>query len=257
MKGWALGAAGLAIALTVSLAPREERPWRTPVALGESHASKAPLQALGLVSPLPSQSSALRLPFEGLVEEVYVRPAERVEQGQRLSRISGEALVSAQREFLRALEERRRSSADAIAPAVEEASAALEAAQRRLELLGVPGAAIAELERSGEVQGAILLTAPRAGLVLERHRAPRFGPGTTLFLITDPSRVQLELEVGASGLREGQRVELRLREPSARRREGRVSSVSASPRGQRLQIELDNADGALTPGATLPLDLYY
>lgn len=131
------------------------------------------------------------------------------------------------------------------------------AARQRLQLLGMPSAAIAELERSGRVQPLFTLRSPIAGVLQQLDVRPgmSLAAGANVARINGLSQVWLEVavpEAQAGGLENGQSVEARLPAFAGEVLSGKVSSIladaNAASRSLRVRVELANPDGRLRPG---------
>jgi cobalt-zinc-cadmium efflux system membrane fusion protein len=137
------------------------------------------------------------------------------------------------------------------------AETALNAVRNRLQILGRSPADIAALETSRSMNPIATLTAPIAGVVVDRQVGPGQylqAGGAPVFTIADPSRVWLLAnvrETDAGLVRLGQSVEVRVLAYPNRVFRARVTFVSAvvDPVTHRLPVraEIDNRDGALKP----------
>jgi cobalt-zinc-cadmium efflux system membrane fusion protein len=138
------------------------------------------------------------------------------------------------------------------------ATTALNAVRNRLSILGKSAAEIAALETAGTINAVAKLSAPIAGVVVDRQLGPgqylQAGSGTPVFIIADPSNVWLLANVREtdSGLVHiGQAVEVHVLAYPARAFKARVTYVAAlvDPATHRLPVraEIDNRDGALKP----------
>jgi len=207
---------------------------------------RAPLavtvRAAGEVDYDESRLSRITTRTAGWMTEVRVEAAfAEVEEGEALGAIYSPELYAAQEEFLVA----RRAGEEAL----------LAAATRRLALLGIGPAEVAEIARTGRARESLLLRSPRSGVVVERRavEGSAVKRGETLFTVADLSRVWVQAEVFESDLRRlrpGQAVRLdaeSLEEPLP----GRVAFVDPvidrRTRTARVRIEVENPrrpDGA-------------
>ncbi len=125
---------------------------------------------------------------------------------------------------------------------------------QRLTNLGVPAAAIAEIEETHKVPISVTLMAPRSGIVLERMAVDGMmaEPGQTLFRIADISTVWIMADVpeyDLSAVRVGDKASVRVRSLPGEVFEGKVGLVYPEIQGQtrtaKVRIELPNPDGLL------------
>jgi Cu(I)/Ag(I) efflux system membrane fusion protein len=127
-------------------------------------------------------------------------------------------------------------------------------ALQRLQNLGMPDAAIKEIQKTGTAPISVMLTAPRSGVVLGRMAVEGMmaEAGAPLFRIADLSTVWVtadvpEFELGT--IKPGARATVRLRSLPGREFEGRVAliypEIEMQTRTAKVRIELPNPDGLL------------
>lgn len=206
------------------------------------------IRAVATVVPDESRVSHVHTRVSGWIERLHVSTTgESVSAGQPLAGIFSQELLSSQAEYLAA----RRSAATG------PHSAVVEGARSRLEVLGMSGAAIRAVEKSGEPRRLVTLTAPRSGIVL--HRGVSVGtavdPSTEIVTVADLSHVWVLAEVPEDdipGVQVG--APARLEFPASGRPpfEARVAflypTLSERTRTLRVRFEVENRDGSLRPG---------
>lgn len=176
-------------------------------------------------------------------EVASVTTGDRVTKGQMLLRLYAPDIATAGAQLLTDLNSGGRDST-------------LGGARQRLENLGLPPEAIAEIERTRKVPLSMIWRAPSDGVVLERNVVDgmKAAPGDVLFRLADISTVWVladvpEFDLGA--VRLGAPVTIRVRSLPGRSLNGRVSliypQVGEATRATRVRIEIANADGALLP----------
>ncbi|WP_457789977.1 efflux RND transporter periplasmic adaptor subunit [Pseudomonas sp. PL-6] len=142
----------------------------------------------------------------------------------------------------------------------------LAAARQRLQLVGMPAALIARLERSGQVQRLWTVTSPIAGVVqeLEVREGMTLSAGQSLARINGLQRVWLEValpEAQASGIEPGQPVEVLLPALPGESIGGRIEALlpeaNLDSRTLRLRVVLDNPAGRLRPGMSARVRLQH
>ncbi len=188
--------------------------------------------------------AVVQLRTAAFVERVYGRSVgDRVGRGAPLAQVLVPDWAGAQQEYLAA-----RATGDAELAA---------AARERLMLLGMNAAQIAQVDRSGQVQARITLTAPLAGVLQEVNvrTGMALSAGATVARINavDPVWVEAEVpEAQASQVRVGQVMQVRLASAPGTVRQGKVievlPEVAADTRSVRVRVQLPNADEALRPG---------
>jgi Cu(I)/Ag(I) efflux system membrane fusion protein len=206
------------------------------------------IRAPGTIQLDERRASIVSFRFEGFIERVEnVTTGEHVHKGQALMRVYSSSLSSAAAEYLSALNAKADSGVNA---------QALKGARRRLENLGMPEKAIAEIERTREISLSIPWLAPQDGEILERAavNGMRAAPGDLLFRIADHQVVWVLVDIAErdlEGIAIGQKVDVRPRAFANRVFSGEVGLIyphlNAQTRTARIRIELANPDGLLRP----------
>jgi Cu(I)/Ag(I) efflux system membrane fusion protein len=180
----------------------------------------------------------------GFVQRVYSRaPGDVIAAGAPLVDLLIPEWAGAQGEYLAV-----RRTGDA---------ALIEAARRRLLLIGMSEALIVQVERTGRPRTTVTIASPTAGAI--RTLGVRAGmsvtPGMTLAEISGLSTVWLNAaipELQAGRLRLGQSVEVALSAFPGERFSGRLTAllpeVSGDSRTLTARIEMANRAGLLRPG---------
>ena len=220
----------------------------------------AMIRAPGTIQVDERRVSVVALRFEGFVEQVAnITTGEHVHKGQPLMRVYSPALSSAAAEYLSAIN-------------AGSTGQALKGARRRLENLGAPESAIAELERNREISLSIPWLAPQDGEILERNavNGMRAAPGDVLFRIADHGIVWVLLDIAERDLSQlaiGAKVDVLPRAFPGRRFGGTVALIyphfNAQTRTARIRVELPNpeqllradmyADAEIEAGAAEPV----
>jgi Cu(I)/Ag(I) efflux system membrane fusion protein len=180
---------------------------------------------------------------EGWLEELLVHAeGERVERGQVVGRLYSPEILSAQVDFLIALEQPGAGAARA------------EKARNRLRLLGVPEGTISAIERRRESLNTVPLLAPSDGVVTRlgvRH-GMFVKPDMELMEIADLSRVWVLVDVyehQIDWLSTGLSAEIRVPAYPGRVWEGEVEYIypelDAKSRTLRVRLAFDNPDRLL------------
>ncbi|KXF75932.1 cation transporter [Paramesorhizobium deserti] len=172
-----------------------------------------------------------------------VTTGDRIAKGQALLQLYSPEIAAAGAQFLTDLNSGGRDGA-------------LGGARQRLENLGVPPEAIAEIERTRKVPLSMTWRAPRDGIVLQRNAVEgmKAAPGDVLFRIADISTVWVvadvpEYQLGA--VKVGATAVIRLRSRRGETFTGRVAliypQVATDTRTTKVRIEILNPDGILLP----------
>jgi membrane fusion protein, multidrug efflux system len=212
------------------------------------------------------RAAAIRAEVGGTVLDVAVEAGQKVNAGQVLARIDAAALrdavvaatsgVSAARNALsvagsNARRARMLSEAGALAAQqAEQAEAALEAARAQV------ADAQARLASARQQASRTLVRAPFAGVVSERQASMGdvVAPGTALFTVIDPSRLQLDAAIPAAlvaQVRPGTRVDFKVTgfdHPFQGEIERINPAVDPGTGQVRIYVDVPNEDGRLVSG---------
>jgi membrane fusion protein, heavy metal efflux system len=216
-------------------------------------------------------------PYSGRVTRVIAGLGDTVKAGSPLATLEASEFVQAQNDLstagaqvklARINETRKHALYDAKGGSLQDwqqaqadltaAETTLNSVRNRLRILGKSDAQIAELERAQTINPVATLSAPIAGVVVDRQVGPgqylQAGSGTPVFTIADPSNVWLLAnvrETDAGLVKLGQSVEVHVLAYPNRAFKARVTYVAALVDSvtHRLPVraEIDNRDGALKP----------
>lgn len=208
-----------------------------------------PIRAVGEVAYDERLLSEVTLKFDGYIGDLkadYV--GAPIEAGQELFTVYSPELLSAQQEYLAAVDRGRSTDGENVL---------LRAARQRLRLWDLTEAQIEALERRGVPTDYISIHAPRGGTLIERNITDGSAAmkGRTLLTIADLSRVWVEAQVFEADLElveEGMSTRVTLPYLPGRRFEGTVDYVypylTGETRTARVRVTLDNSTGVLKPG---------
>jgi len=212
------------------------------------------LRALGRVAVDETRVRKVNVKVEGFVEKLFVDYVGKpVAKGQPLFSLYSPEFVSAQREYLLAMKTQQ-----ALAGGTLKGSGTdlLEAARQRLMLWDVPKDALERLEKTGEVQRALILRSPISGIVTVKNvvEGARITPADIPFELTDLSRVWVQTDVyetELSRVKVGLPAELTVQAAPGRTFKGRVAFVDPvmdpKTRTAKARLEFPNPGGLLKP----------
>jgi Cu(I)/Ag(I) efflux system membrane fusion protein len=176
------------------------------------------------------------------MEELSLRAeGDPVEKGQLLGRLYSPEILSAQVDYLIALEQGGNKTR-------------LEKARNRLRLLGVTEATISAIQRRGESQNTVPVVAPAGGVVtrLGIREGMYVKPEMEIVTIADLERIWVLVDVyehQIDWLAKGQSAEIRVPAYPGRTWEGTVEYIypELDPRSRTLKVRLafNNPDGLL------------
>lgn len=208
--------------------------------------------ALGTVRFDERLNVAVQTRVAGYVERLSVRaPMERVRKGQALATVFAPEWLGPQNEFL-AL---KRSG---VAPDL------VAAARERMRAMSIPDELVRRSEQTGTAQARYVLSAPSDGVVAELgvREGVAVAPGMTLFRIAGLEKIWAVAEIPeaqAVRLARGQKIKAVLQADAARTFDGTLDEIlpeiDGSTRTLKARFEVDNRNGALTPGMLLRLQV--
>src|ERR1700722_17759398 len=231
----------------------------------------------GKIAVNADRATAVFSPYSGRVTRVIAGFGDTVKSGAPLATLEASEYVQAQSDlksavaavnFARINEARKHALYDAKGGSLQDwqsaqadltnAESAHGAVRKRLRILGKSDAETPQLDRPEIMNPVATLTAPIAGVVVDRQVGPgqylQAGNGTPVFTIADPSSVWLLAnvrEADAGLVKLGQSVEVLVLAYPKRAFRARVTYVAALVDSvtHRLLVraEIENRDGALKP----------
>ena len=203
--------------------------------------------------------------FSGYIQKVYVDSTyQYVRRGQPLFTIYSPDLVSTEREYLLAEQNRRQLARSADPEVARDAASLVRAAAARLAQWGVPEREIKRVESSGEVQQALEIDSPATGYVTEREALPNkyVDPSTRLYTVADLSTIWVFAHVFQNDLgriKPGAPATLTVDTYPGRTFSGRVDfiypNIDMTTRTARVRLKFANPDLKLMPGMFVNVSL--
>jgi membrane fusion protein, heavy metal efflux system len=231
----------------------------------------------GKIAANADRATPVFSPYSGRITRIIAGLGDTVKAGAPLATVEASEFVQAQNELAtaasqlklaRIAETRKHALYDAKGGSLQDwqaaqndltaAETALSAVRNRLRILGKSPAEIAALERNQSISPVATLSAPIAGVVVDRQVGPgqyvQAGSATPQFTIADISSVWLLAnvrETDAALVKLGQAVEVHVPAYPGRVFKARLTYVSAVVDAvtHRLPVraEIANRDGALKP----------
>jgi cobalt-zinc-cadmium efflux system membrane fusion protein len=266
----------------LSVAAVELRPFRIEKA------------AVGQIAYNEDASTAVLASFTGRVTRLIARLGERVRQGAPLLEIDSPDIVQPQNDFLAAaaamnkarsklelativetrnknlyegkagaLKDWQQSQADLVAAQndLRAAETALDAAGRRLRILGLTGEEVADLQQKGTIRRSMPIFSPIAGTVVSRKVGPgqyvRSDPADQLYVVADLSTMWLKAfvpEIDIPFIRVGQDIEVKVTALPGRTFAARVTHIGALFEATTRRIEVRSE--VANPGGALKADMF-
>ncbi len=219
---------------------------------------KKTIRTYGNVTYDEKRIYAVSTKFDGWVEKLYVDfEGEKVSKGQPLFEIYSPELVSAQQEYLLALQQYA-SLADSAYPDIREsASRLLEAARTRLRYWDLSERQIRLIEKEGRIRKTLVVHSPASGVVIKKNAVEGHfvKAGEHQYEIADLSKVWVDVDIYEYELpwiRQGMPAVMELAYIPGRRYHGRILYIypylSPKTRTGRLRLVFDNPGYKLKPG---------
>ncbi len=202
--------------------------------------------------------------FEGWIRQLYVNATGHpVKRGEPLMDVYSPELVSAQQEYLIALEGQRalRESDAQIRAGMEQLA---EAALQRLRNWEVPEDELQRLRQEGQARQLLTLRVPVTGVVLEKAavQGMRFMPGEALYRIADLTALWVLANVFEQDLglvHPGQKVNVTVNAYPGKVFIGKVDFIypvmNPQTRTAQVHIDLPNPNGLLKPSMYASVEL--
>jgi membrane fusion protein, copper/silver efflux system len=201
--------------------------------------------AIGTTQFDESQAYVVQSRVAGYIDHLYASaPMQHIAKGAPVASLFVPDWLAPQEEYL-AL--RRGGTDDAL----------LQASRARMRAMSIPDGMIASLDRTGRAQTHIVLSSPENGVVSELNvrDGAMVTPGQTLAKVAPLSTLWLIVEIPESmalDAQPGMRVDATFSGDPTRHFTGRIREIlpgiSTTSRTLQARLEIDNADGQLTPG---------
>lgn len=244
-------------AAKVGLSPEAIRATGVAVVPVENARVSPEIRAVGTIETDETKLVRVAARVAGRIERLYANfTGQRVAAGAPLYELYSPDLVATQREYLLALENRKKL-AEGTPDAIRSADDLVSAARERLRLWGIDSSQIGALETSGKPALALTYRSPITGTVLQKSvvEGQYVAEGTELYLLADLSSVWLVAQVyefELARLRVGQPAEVTVSSLPGQAIAGRVVFIEPvldrETRSARVRIVLPNGKGALKPG---------
>ncbi|GMB01535.1 efflux RND transporter periplasmic adaptor subunit [Pelosinus sp. IPA-1] len=193
---------------------------------------------------------------EGRIDELYVSAdGETIEEGQAIASVYSPTYIAAQEEYLLASESVQKLKG-AGKDVVQINNRLLEAARRKLQLLGVSDEAVAQLEQTRRANDHMTIYAQFGGTVLEKLLLPGayIMPGEKLYGLSDLSTVWMYADLYEKDLADikvGQPVTVTSNAYPGEVFSGQVTFINPilddSSRTVKVRVAMGNPGGRLKP----------
>lgn len=233
------------------------------------------IRTVGRVEPVEDKVNVITAKVPGWIEKLYVnRTDEMVSAGEKLLELYSPELISAQEEYLLALESHEKVKASPFPEARDGAKALLDAARQRLRYWDISDDQIDRLEKREAVSRTLAIRSKAAGSVTEKLvvEGQKIEAGEELFKIIDHSRVWVYGEVyeyEMPYIKIGQKANLTPSYSPSEKHAGTIEHIythlgsiryapeeaTAESRTAKVRFSLDNKDHKLKLGMYLNIEI--
>lgn len=202
----------------ITLTPAEEKNWDIQTQLLQSSPIFPLGEFIGEVTPPPSLIQSISLPFDAMVQQLYIAKYQQVKKGELLARVTGSAWIDAQQQAIKAAialkeqmtitKRKRLLCQEGIIPQKEciAAEAALEvlsikrdASKALLESYGAHDETVEELFQTLKISPVLDIVSPYNGTITIHNATPgkNLSSSETLFVIYQEERQWIESKIEA------------------------------------------------------------
>lgn len=196
--------------------------------------------------------------FNGWIEKLYIDfVGDEVKKGQPLFEIYSPELVSAQEEYLLALEQYRKLSDSTYIRVRESAERLLKASRTRLRYWDLTDEQIEKIGENGSIRKTLTVYSPASGVVTKKDafEGHYVKAGEHQYIIADLSTVWVDVDVYEYELpwvRKGMAAEMELAYMPGNRLKGKVLFIypylNTKTRTAKVRLQFSNPDYRLKPG---------
>ncbi len=241
----------------ISIDPVTAQNMGVRTAIAEKAELSRTIRTVGLVAYDEPKQFSINSKIAGWVERLYVNETGQfVKKGQKLLEIYSPELVSAQEEFLLALNNQAVLASSSFSSIAEGANRLLEASRKRLRLWDISEDQIRRLEKTRKSEKTLILRASYNGIVNMKmvNEGMFVKAGMELFQLSDISKVWVYADIYEYELpwvKVGQQAEIILPFVGEQKLTAKVTYiypyVESKTRTIKARLELDNPDFKLKP----------
>lgn len=216
------------------------------------------IRTVGYVAYDETRISFINTKYTGWIEKLHVNfVGDFVKKGQPLFDIYSPELVTAQEEYLLALQQYKSLTKTNYAGIRENAERLLKASRKRLQYWDLTDQQIEEIGRTGTSRKTVTVFSPASGIVIKKNafEGHYVKTGENQFEIADLSKVWVDVDIYEYELpwvRKGMAAEMDLSYIPGKRFKGKVLFIypylETKTRTAKLRLEFSNLNHQLKPG---------
>lgn len=211
------------------------------------------IHAAGIVTKNETATTHIYTRFPGWVEETSktALAGTFVEKGALLFSIYSPELVTAQTDYLIALETLKKARTAGIERSIRDAEELVKSTKQKLYLWNISDDQVTEIGERGVPSKALWITAPHAGFIIGKDLNPGdyIEAGKSVYMVSDMSKVWVNAQIyerEVDSIMEGDSVTVKLLSQPSVEIEGKVlfiyPNLQETTRTATVRIELANAD---------------
>ena len=204
------------------------------------------IRTIGKVELADDKSYSVNLRFSGWIEKIFAdKIGQEIRKGEKLFEIYSPDLISAQEEYLLAVNTYGKNSKIA------------KAAQKRLRLWNIPQKHLDKIISENNAQQNVIFTSNFSGYILHKNikEGSKVKAGVDLYHVGNLDKIWIIAdlyEFDATSVKTGQNVSIEVANLPENNRTGHVSfiypTLNPKTRTQKIRVELENPDLAMKPG---------
>src|SRR3989338_6844926 len=248
-EGIAPGAVKIDPTIVQSIGVRTEKVIKKPL--------RRTLRTVGRIDYDERKVTHIHTKIQGWVEKLYIDfTGKEVNEGDMLLEVYSPELVSAQEEYLLALEYAKSLKNSKVEGVAKGAESLLESARKRLQLFDVAEHQIKELEETKKHKKTLHIHSPVHGIVVQKNllQGMFITPEMHLYVITDISKIWVYADIyeyEVPWVKIGQETEMTLTSIPGKVFRGVVTYIypylQAETRTVKVRMEFDNPNWELKP----------
>jgi RND family efflux transporter MFP subunit len=225
----------------------------------------ASVRTVGIVKADETRLTDVNVRVDGWIRDLRVDfTGQPVTKGQMLFTLFSPDLLTAEREYILALESRDDLRGSVVADARDRSESLVSAARHRLELLDVSAEELSRIDATREAAPTVTFRSPIDGFVLEKTAVTSMhvAPGQTLYRLANLDEVWVEAdayELDLARVRVGTAARVTLDAYPGTALTARVVFISPGldpeSRTAKVRLEMPNRDGRLRPGMYATVEL--
>lgn len=254
-----------AFGATVKINPAVEQNIGVRIAPVERRDVYQKIRTIGRIDYDESKIAQVHTKISGWIEKTYINTTgQPVKKGEILLDIYSPQLVTAQEEYLDALENFKRIDASTPPALKRNLEGILASTKRRLEYFDISDRQIQQLEKTGQVRKTLSIASPFNGIVVEKHALDgmEVKPGMRLYTIADLSEIWVYADIyeyEVPWVKEGQKATMTLSYEPGKTYWGEVQYVypylEKKTRTVKVRLVFKNPNLELKPGMYANVDL--